>query len=179
MKKKRWKGLISSLAIFGACISLSGCSATMANVYQKLDAANLAFDNVRDRNIDFIKDLKDLGFLSAKDAESWISSVTLKVDRLNADVSTDESDLSQGVSGVTKAGAFVDAVTPETIQQLGKWKHGKGVMHRDKSVTYETESHPRSYYGYTSNDEFGQHDGGLVSGTFYEESSCIIKWGDL
>ena len=79
----------------------------------RLDNPKNAFDEVRERNIDFIETLHEQGFLTDTQKDDWTASVTKKVDDLWKEAQKDDGTFFQN--------DFVAAVTPECAADLSAW----------------------------------------------------------
>lgn len=68
-------GLIALMAL-----GLTGCSGvTLDQVLQYTDRGDMAFDAIKERNLAYIQDLNDAGFLSDSQAKDWTDSVIAKM----------------------------------------------------------------------------------------------------
>ena len=135
----------------------------------RLDNPKNAFDEVRERNIDFIETLHEQGFLTDTQKDDWVESVTKKVDKLweEANDGSTEGDTEEAKEKKKLfANAFVQAVTPESAEQLKAWHESKYAMMSDLSINVNGASDLHGHIGACS----AEHGGGDPNvKTFYAE----------
>lgn len=165
--------------ILGASISLTGCVEGVGFVMSRLDNPKNAFDEVRERNIDFIETLHEQGFLTDTQKDDWVESVTKKVDKLwleanDGDIDNDDDEAKQ--RRTLFANPFIQAVTPESAKQLDAWINEKSglVMNSSYKLVPINETDLNDLNGKIGQCGENGHTGGdPQTGSFYTKTaSC-------
>lgn len=162
------KGLVQFGILAAMSISLTGCSSVgWSEISTHTDNAETAFNQVRDRNLEYITLMENQGLLSPSQAEDWRNSVTTKMNNLLSTFKNGDTDIvdenGKKISSKAISEKLAQAITPETVQQ-----------HKSKSSLYY------SLDGSVSSESFnivtGHQDGHSAAvakpGTFYIEMSC-------
>lgn len=144
--------LLMSVALLS--LSLSGCG--FEDIIPYIDNGMNAFDNVRERNLNFIDKLREQGFLTSEQAESWKESVNDKMDKL------------ENSANGENPGDFQNAITDTTMQDFIKFNEDDSsvYMNEDGEMIYNATGPFLSPVGDHS------HTGTQNPSTFYVEQTC-------
>lgn len=151
------KKIISLGIIISAALGLSGCSvASLNELAQYTDNADQAVYNVRDRNLEFIEQLKDQGYLTPKQSEEWKGSVENKINGIISALEKTDNTVSAQIRG---------AITNETYE--GHKNFGNFYYNIDGKV-YSVGGKHRG--GHTLSHELDSEND--IAGVFYKTTTC-------
>lgn len=169
MNMSKFKKRLMQLGIVTAMtMSLTGCSSIgWSEISTHTDNAETAFNQVRDRNLEYITLMENQGLLSTSQAEDWRNSVTTKMNNILTTFKNGDTDIvdenGKKISSKAISEKLTQAITPETVQQ-----------HKSMSSMYY------SLDGTVSTESFnivighdGDHEMAVAEpGTFYIETHC-------
>ena len=169
MNISKFKKRLVQLGIVTAMtMSLTGCSSIgWSEISTHTDNAETAFNQVRDRNLEYITLMENQGLLSTSQAEDWRNSVTTKMNNILTTFKNGDTDIvdenGKKISSKAISEKLTQAITPETVQQ-----------HKSMSSMYY------SLDGTVSTESFnivighdGDHEMAVAEpGTFYIEAHC-------
>lgn len=158
--------------ICGLCLLSSGCSGdvTLAEIAAYTDNGESAFDAVRERNVKFIKDLQNAGFLSESQANDWTESVETKMEAIKKEFKGGAAtDASKKVSE-----QILSAVTKDVEATYAKQLYfdvETGQLIDDNSENY--------YYTDYCPGDGKEHSKRLATAwTLYDEDTCDEEYGE-